>query len=212
MDKFEELASLDVNKYVETKKNGYTELKYLSWAYAWREFKRVYPRAKYKILPYQYDENTGYMVFTEVTADEDTYGMWLPVMDNSNKAMKAIPYDYITAKGQKKHVEAATMFDINKAYMRCLVKNLAMFGLGLYIYAGEDLPEDIKEYVCADCGKPFESFTDRNGRFWNAGQVFHIAINSGKKKGVTDGKARCSNCLNKELKRISANGGKENEK
>lgn len=44
------------------------------------------------------------------------------------------------------------MFDVNKAVMRCLVKNLAMFGLGLYIYAGEDLPEDIKEYVCADCG------------------------------------------------------------
>lgn len=54
-----------------------------------------------------------------------------------------------------------------------------------------------KEYICADCGKPFEGFTDRNGRTWNAGQVYHMAISSGKKKGITDGKARCSSCLNK---------------
>ena len=43
----------------------------------------------------------------------------------------------------EKHVEKATMFDINKTIMRCLVKNLSMFGLGLYIYAGEDLPEEL---------------------------------------------------------------------
>ena len=54
--------------------------------------------------------------------------------------MKAAPYEYTTKFG-KKTVEAATMFDINKTIMRCLTKNLAMFGLGLYIYAGEDLPE-----------------------------------------------------------------------
>ena len=49
-------------------------------------------------------------------------------------------------------MQAVSMFDINKAVMRCLVKNLAMFGLGLYIYAGEDLPEDIREYTCSVCG------------------------------------------------------------
>jgi hypothetical protein len=61
-------------------------------------------------------------------------------MDGANKAMLSTPYTYKTKFGEKT-VEAATMFDINKTLMRCLVKNLAMFGLGLYIYAGEDLPE-----------------------------------------------------------------------
>jgi hypothetical protein len=68
--------------------------------------------------------------------------MWLPVMDGANKAMKAEAYTYTTKYGEK-DVEPASMFDINKTIMRCLVKNLAMFGLGLYIYAGEDLPEDL---------------------------------------------------------------------
>jgi DNA-directed RNA polymerase subunit RPC12/RpoP len=77
-------------------------------------------------------------------------------MDNNNKAMKLESYTYATRNGDKS-VEAVSMFDINKAVMRCLVKNLAMFGLGLYIYAGEDLPEDIKEYVCADCGAAVDS-------------------------------------------------------
>ena len=87
------------------------------------------------------------MVYTSVTAGGLTYEMWLPVMDNANKSMKLNAYTYSTRNGDKT-VEAISMFDINKAVMRCLVKNLAMFGLGLYIYAGEDLPEDIKEYVC----------------------------------------------------------------
>jgi hypothetical protein len=65
-------------------------------------------------------------------------------MDNANKSMKLNAYTYQTRNGEKS-VEAISMFDINKAVMRCLVKNLAMFGLGLYIYAGEDLPEDIKD-------------------------------------------------------------------
>ena len=96
-----------------------------------------------------YDELTGYMVYTKVTIDGITHEMWLPVMDGANKAMKSLPYTYKVkeyANGRwtggytDKIVEAATMFDINKTIMRCLVKNLAMFGLGLYIYAGEDLP------------------------------------------------------------------------
>lgn len=140
---FEKLLNLNVNDKAE-KKNGLT---YLSWSYAWAEFKKVYPDATYNILknekglPYFYDEMLGYMVYTTVTADGQTYEMWLPVMDGANKSMKAEPYTYKTKYGEKT-VEAATMFDINKTVMRCLVKNLAMFGLGLYIYSGEDLPEE----------------------------------------------------------------------
>lgn len=168
---FKELYSLNVNENVE-KKNGLT---YLSWAYAVAEFFKRYPQAEYEIvknngLPYVYDPNTGYMVYTRVTVDGQTREMWLPVMDGANKAMKSEPYRYtvknpnfkwakydaesgkykdkygnVQEEFVEKTCEAATMFDINKTIMRCLVKNFAMFGLGLYIYAGEDLPEEIKE-------------------------------------------------------------------
>jgi len=139
---FEKLYSLNVNSKTE-KKNGLT---YLSWAYAWAEFVKFYPEATYEIVKFDgkpyYADNTGAMCYTRVTAGGITHEMWLPVMDGANKAMKIEPYEYTTKYG-KKSVEAFTMFDVNKTLMRCLVKNLAMFGLGLYIYAGEDLPEQI---------------------------------------------------------------------
>lgn len=143
---FEVLNAINVNGHTE-EKNGLT---YLSWAWAWAEVKKRYPSATYEVLlfdglPYVYDPNTGYMVYTTVTIEGQTHMMWLPVMDGANKAMKAEAYTYTTGYGQykkEKVCEAATMFDVNKTIMRCLVKNLAMFGAGLYIYAGEDLPED----------------------------------------------------------------------
>ena len=146
MNSFEKLYNINVNDKTEVKDNGKTKLTYLSWAYAVAEIKKLYPDMQYEIkkfennLPYVYDEKTGYMVFTSVTIEGLTHEMWLPVMDGNNKAMKSEPYKYTTKYGEKT-VEAATMFDINKAIMRCLTKNLGMFGLGLYIYAGEDLPE-----------------------------------------------------------------------
>ena len=75
--------------------------------------------------------------------------MWLPVMDSSNKAMKSEGYTYDTKYKKDISVEPATMFDVNKTIMRCLVKNLAMFGLRLYIYSGEDLPEVETEKISA---------------------------------------------------------------
>lgn len=173
MSKFDELFTLNVNDKVEKRKNGSVELSYLSWAWAWAKFKSVYPDAKYEIkkfetvvgfengnevrteLPYMQDPLTGYMVQTSITADGLTYEMWLPVMDSANKAMKNKSYEYKTKSGIKT-VEAATMFDVNKTIMRCLVKNMAMFGLGLYIYAGEDLPDSIEEQN-TDKGIPEEA-------------------------------------------------------
>lgn len=154
-DVFNYLYHLDVNDKVEKKNTGNTTLSYLSWAWAWAKIKEKYPTAEYEIekfengLPYVVDPATGYMVFTKVTIEGKTHEMWLPVMDGANKAMKPEPYTYKVIKwvnGKRegftdKVVEKASMFDINKTIMRCLVKNLAMFGLGLYIYAGEDLPE-----------------------------------------------------------------------
>lgn len=113
---------------------------------------------------YMKDE-AGAFVMTRVTLDGKTREMMLPVMDGSNKAMKEVPYNYRVknnsykyAKPNKdgvmvdrdgipqeeyitKQVAAYTATDINKTLMRCLVKNIGMFGLGLYVYAGEDLPE-----------------------------------------------------------------------
>ena len=138
---FETLSAINVNDKTE-KKSGLT---YLSWAWAWSEFQKVCPEATYQILknteglPYFADES-GAMVYTRVTVGNITHEMWLPVMDGANRAMKSTPYTYTTKFGEKT-VEAFTMFDINKTIMRCLTKNLAMFGLGIYIYAGEDLPE-----------------------------------------------------------------------
>ena len=127
MDTFKTLSAINVNE--RTEKKG--KLTYLSWSWAWSEFKSACPDATYKVWrddagnPYTGNSTQGYMVYTSVTAGEETHEMWLPVMDFKNKALLN-----------------ATSTDINKTIMRCLTKNLAMFGLGLYIYAGEDLPEE----------------------------------------------------------------------
>lgn len=136
MTTFEKLSAINVNEHVD-KKNGLT---YLSWAWAWSVTKKACPDATYTIGETEYDEQTGFMCHTYVTIEGETLEMWLPVMDGANKSMKKTAYKYATKYGEKL-VEAATSFDINKTMMRCLVKNLAMFGLGIYIYAGEDLPE-----------------------------------------------------------------------
>lgn len=147
MSNFETLNGINVNGKTEKKKSGGTELTYLSWPWAWAEVKKRFEDASYTIWkddqnrPYVFDPELGYMVYTTVTIGGITHEMWLPVMDGANKAMKNVPYKYMTKYNGEKTCEAATMMDINKTIMRCLVKNLAMFGLGLYIYAGEDLPE-----------------------------------------------------------------------
>ena len=133
---FDRLSAINVNEHVEKKDN----LTYLSWAWAWSQTKRECPDATYKILETEYDEALGFMCHTNVTIEGETLEMWLPVMDGKNKSMKKQSYEFTTKYGSKT-VDAATTFDINKTLMRCLVKNLAMFGLGIYIYAGEDVPE-----------------------------------------------------------------------
>lgn len=148
---FDNLNSINVNDHTEKKNN----LTYLSWVWAWAEVKKQYPDATYDIWrdqegkPYIKDADLGYMVSTKITIEGLTHEMWLPVMDYNNNAMKGEKYKL--NKGHRSYdVEPATMFDVNTAIMRCLVKNLAMFGLGLYIYAGEDLPEDERAASMAD--------------------------------------------------------------
>ena len=132
---FNKLNSINVNDKTE-KKNGLT---YLSWAWAWGEVKKLYPTANYIIyentLPNGYvvnyftDGKTSY-VKTGVIIEGIEHIEELPVMDYRNKSIL---------------LENMTSFDVNKAIQRSLTKALARHGLGLYIYAGEDLPEDEKE-------------------------------------------------------------------
>ena len=124
---FARLNAVNVNGMTE-EKNGLT---YLSWAKAWGEVKKVDPQATYTIYEnangwfYHTDGKTAW-VKTGVTIDGIEHIEYLPVMDYKNKS---IPLDKITS------------FDVNKAIQRSLTKACARHGLGLYIYAGEDLPE-----------------------------------------------------------------------
>lgn len=125
---FSELNKIDVSDKIE-KKNG---LSYLSWAFAWGELKKRYPDSTYTIyenadgLFYHTDGRTAW-VKTGVTVCGIEHIEYLPVMDYRNNS---IPVDKLTS------------FDVNKAIQRSLTKAVARHGLGLYIYAGEDLPED----------------------------------------------------------------------
>jgi len=204
---FATLSAINLNDKVEKKK----DLTYLSWTYAWSEVQKHYPDASYEVMffdgfPYVYDPSTGYMVFTKVTIEGQTRMMWLPVMDGANKAMKLTEYTYATRYGDKT-VEAATMFDINKTIMRCLVKNIAMFGLGIYIFAGEDLPEGEVQQPIAE--KPTYPSLIKDGDNWDK-VVKYVSDN--KQLGFESimlqlsRKYSISGYVKSEIKKIIANG------
>jgi hypothetical protein len=127
---FEVLNGIDVSDKVE-KKGGLT---YLSWAWAWGELKKKHPEATYTIYEnengwnYHTDGSTAW-VKTGVTVNGIEHIEYLPVMDFKNKS---IPLGNVTST------------DVNKTIQRSLTKAVARHGLGLYIYAGEDLPEEAK--------------------------------------------------------------------
>lgn len=153
---FKILRQIDVSEHIEKLEQNNITLSYLSWAWAFDTIQQMLP-ISYKVKhftdmagneqPYMFDENTGYMVETEMTILGVTKTMWLPVMDSNNRAMKKEAYNVTFKSGRNVAVQPANMFDVNKTIMRCLVKNVSLFGLGLYIYAGEDLPERPKEYI-----------------------------------------------------------------
>ena len=125
---FEELNNINVSDKVE-QKNG---LNYLSWAYAWGELKKRHPTANSKV--YERDDGRIYFddgrtawVKVSITVEDIEHIEYLPIMDNRNKS---IPVDEITS------------FQVNTSIQRALTKAIGRHGLGLYIYAGEDLPEN----------------------------------------------------------------------
>lgn len=127
---FTELNNINVNDKVEKKNN----LSYLSWAYAWGEVKKLHPNATYKVYEREdgriyWDDGSTAWVKTGVTINDIEHIEYLPIMDYRNSS---IPVAKITS------------FDVNKTIQRSLTKACARHGLGLYIYAGEDLPEEAK--------------------------------------------------------------------
>lgn len=125
---FKELNAVNCSDKVEKKGN----LSYLSWAWAWAEVKKKFPDATYTIYEdaggcfYHTDGRTCW-VKTGVTVNGVEHIEYLPVMNNRNRS---IPLEQVTS------------FDVNTSIQRSLTKACARHGLGLYIYAGEDLPED----------------------------------------------------------------------
>jgi len=170
---FTDLNKVDISNHIKQK----NKLNYLSWPYAWAHVVERYPESLYDIVKFEYGkpyylDETGAMVYTKVTIDGITREMCLPVMDGANKSMKMQAYtyevkDWYASKQQgkdvfkEKVVEAISMFDINKTIMRCLVKNLAMFGLGLNLYAGEDLPLNINDEEVLPLKTPNELSTEK---------------------------------------------------
>ena len=206
---FETLFEINVNDHIEKKK----DLTYLSWPYAWAEVKKKYPNATYKIhlfgekqLPYVFDESTGYMVFTSVTIENLTHTMWLPVMDSANKTMKSKSYTYNTKFKKDIIVEAATMFDVNKTIMRCLVKNLAMFGLGLYIYSGEDLPEIETEKISI---KDANILKDIIRKIDDGDKIYSMILNRYKVKSFRDLTQKQRSDILSGLQEISKKGQRD---
>lgn len=147
---FEELYSVNVNEHTEGR-NGFT---YVSWPFAWAEVKKRFPDATYTVYENAeghnyHDDGRTCWVKTGVTVNGIEHIEYLPVMDFRNKS---IP------------VESVTSFDVNKAIQRSLTKACARHGLGLYIYAGEDLPEAEAE----EAKKLAEKITEKDVRVFKA--------------------------------------------
>lgn len=143
-----ELLTLNVNDHVE-KKNG---LSYLSWAWAWAEALKADPAAQFHVESWTDDRgntrcwmdvNGTAMVWVRVTLFGKPMTCMLPVMNSRNEPISIEGRTYKDKYGNDR-VEKLDAFNVNTAIMRCMTKALALHGLGLYIYAGEDLPEEVK--------------------------------------------------------------------
>jgi len=177
---FTEMYQIDVKDKKE-KKNG---LDYLSWAWAWAEIKKRHPDANYKVYEREdgriyFDDGKTAWVKVGVTCNGIEHIEYLPIMDLRNDSLP---------------IEKITSMHVNKAIQRARTKAIADHGIGLYIYAGEDLPEDLavepkkddEGPKCSSCGKPI---TD-HGQYKAS-----VIINSTVKKY---GKPMCFDCAEKE--------------
>lgn len=182
---FKDLRQIDCSSHTEKTPEGFT---YLSWAWAvdiiGQKYDWSYTEPELRVLP----DGMGYEVSSSITIGGHTRSMWLPILDGGNNPMTSEPWVRKTRKGDKT-VNKAMSFDLNTAKMRCLVKNLAMFGLGLYIYAGEDVPHQEEEpLICEECGKEITGNSN-----WTASQVAEASMQ-------TFGKKLCLKCGQKAMR------------
>ena len=162
---FEVLNKVDVSKFTEKK----GQFNYLSWAYAVRELLKVCPDATWEVHLFDNADGTkqpymknGTGAYVQVTVDVDSVKRTQvhPVLDNRNKP-----------------IEKPNAFEINTSIQRCLAKAIALHGLGLYIFAGEDLPEsdplsDAQKYELNELASKIKDESMKNG--------VYQAINEGK--------------------------------
>jgi hypothetical protein len=170
-----ELLKINVNDHVEKKGN----LSYLSWAWAWAEVLKIDPAARWSAhewgdRPAMYLPDGTAMVKVSVEIKGDIKTCVLPIMDNRNRA-----------------IQNPDAFATNTAIMRCLAKCIAMFGLGLYIYAGEDLPEGTPPQVDPDLitligsAQTVDELTKLFKRLSNEQRLAHMAAFTARKKELT---------------------------
>jgi hypothetical protein len=184
------LNDINVNGKTE-QKNGLT---YLSWAWAWGEVKKLFPDATYTIYEnangwcYHTDGKTCW-VKTGVTVNGIEHIEYLPVMDYRNQSINA---------------EKVTSFDVNKAIQRSLTKAVARHGLGLYIYAGEDLPETETKLKCVDCGCEIVDGQKQDGTKWKAPDIAQYSTQA-------FGRCLCPACQRKAYEAYKATKVNSNE-
>ena len=197
---FVQLNSINVNDKTE-KKNGLT---YLSWAFAWGEVKKRFPDATYTI----YENQDGWNYFTDgrtcwvktgVTVNGIEHIEYLPVMDFKNHSIK---------------VDDVTSYDVNKTIQRSLTKAVARHGLGLYIYAGEDLPEsddtDVEtkpapktrpqeEVHCNICDRVIQPYIDASGKTTSVKRLVE------RSRERFNGQILCADCARDYIKNQGGN-------
>lgn len=138
MSLFDELMAIDCRDHIEKK----GKFSYLSWSWAWATLKRHCPEARVEKhlfegecgkRPYMTDAQGLAYVQVTVYVESDSQTEVFPVLNHSNKP-----------------IQNPNSFDVNTALQRCMVKAIAMLGLGLYIYSGEDVPEGAEPLVAME--------------------------------------------------------------
>ena len=141
---WETLSVINVNEHKKSK----GKFDYLPWNYAWATLMEHYPSAIFRELPDQVHGDGSVTVHTEMEINSITRPMWLAVTDHKNQAIQNPSCD-----------------DISDARMRCFTKNMAMFGLGFYIYQGEGVPQAKTQRISPEQAREIIDLLDKTSTF-----------------------------------------------
>ena len=178
-DTFKALVGINLNDVKEQKGEGRNALDYISWAWAWQRLHELYPTATSCV----YENAQGWNYHTDgrtcwvkvgVTVEGLEFIEYLPVMDNRNHS---IPANQVTS------------FDVNKAIQRAIVKGIARHGLGLYVYAGEDLPDAADNESRDYTNKQIAASKPVDAALLPGGERFRAAVEQHAKGAMAGGKS-----------------------